>query len=162
MSEILRDKGLDLTTDDPLGIGGLLFDAWRIMQWRSGGCTNSESLLESVLDTALQGLNAWSTSYSQEEPAERRLAFRELGLSIGLSAVEDLHEAVESKPGLFGRNGGPRRRIEALREYLPFRDSIEQFWRVLNSQESAAWVEHREINMVMLATSLAPSGFLSI
>jgi len=162
MSEILRDMGLDLATDDPLGIGGLLFDAWRIMQLAIRGVQNSGSLLESVLDAALQGLNAWSRSYSQEEPAERRLAFRELGLSIGLSAVEDLQEAVESEPGLSGRNGGPRRRIEALREYLSFRDSIEQFWRVPNSQESAAWAEHREINMVMLATSLAPSGFLSI
>jgi hypothetical protein len=31
-----------------------------------------------------------------------------------------------------------------------------------DNRGSAAWVEHREINMVMLATSLAPSGFLSI
>ena len=46
MSEILRDMGLDLATDDPLGIGGLLFDAWRIMQLAIRGVQNSGSLLE--------------------------------------------------------------------------------------------------------------------
>jgi len=118
-----------------------------------------ESLLGSVLDSALQGLGAWSTGFSPDEQPERRLAFRELGLSIGLSAVESLGEAVESGPGLPGRS---RRRIEALLKYLPVRDAIERFWKDGGNRGSSTWVEHREINMVMLATSLAPDGFLSI
>ncbi|HMA55072.1 MAG TPA: hypothetical protein VKT17_11440 [Acidobacteriota bacterium] len=162
MTEILRDTGLDLATDDPLGIGGLLFDAWRILQLEIRGGHGLRELLEHVLDSALPGLKAWSASSSQEEPAERRLAFRELGLSIGLSAAENLWQAVENEPGLSGRNVRFRRPIEALMKFLPYRDSIERFWTDGENRSSAAWVQHREINMVMLATSLAPSGFLSI
>jgi hypothetical protein len=150
MSGILRDMGPDLATDDPLGIGGLLSDAWRIAQLATLDGRRYESLLGSVLDSAIQGLAAWSAGFSPDEPAERRLAFRELGLSIGLSAVESLRESHSRRP------------IEALLKYLPMRDAIERFWMDADNRGSAAWVEHREINMVMLATSLAPSGFLSI
>jgi len=162
MSGILRVMGPDLATDDPLGIGGLLSDASRIVQLAILDSRSYESLLGSLLDSALQGLNAWSTAFSPAEPAERRLAFRELGLSIGLSAVESLREAVEAGPGLLDRKSHSRRPIAALLKYLPIRDAIEQFWMDADNRESATWVEHREINMVMLATSLAPSGFLSI
>jgi hypothetical protein len=39
---------------------------------------------------------------------------------------------------------------------------IEGFWLEGRNRESETWREHRDINMVMLATSLAPDGFLSI
>jgi hypothetical protein len=162
MSEILRNTGLDLATNDPLGIGGLLSDASRIGRLAVLGVPDLRSLLETVLDSALQGMKAWSASFFPEEPAERRLAFRELGLSIGLSAVENLREAIDAEPGLFRRDDRLRRLIDALLRYLPLRDSIEKFWSAGRNRESAAWVGNREINMVMLATSLAPDGFLSI
>ena len=162
MSEILRDTGLDLATDDPLGIGGLLSDASRIAQLGVRNGKPLGRLLESVLDSALQGLKAWSRGPALEDPAEYRLAFRELGLSIGLSAVGNLREAIEREPGLSGWDSSSRRLVQALLEYLPLRDSIERFWKDRKNRGSAAWVEHREINMVMLATSLAPEGFLSI
>jgi hypothetical protein len=162
MAEILRDTGLDLVTDDPLGIGGLLFDASRLAQLAIRGGHLFEGLLESVLDSALLGLKDWARGYSPDDPAELRLAFREFGLSIGLSAVENLRETLEAERGLFGGAGRLRRRVEALLAYLPYRETIELFWREGKNQEVATWVEHREINMIMLATSLAPDGFLSI
>jgi hypothetical protein len=46
--------------------------------------------------------------------------------------------------------------------YLPLRKKIEQFWMDGKNRGASTWIEHREINMVMLATSLAPGGFLRI
>ena len=37
---------------------------------------------------------------------------------------------------------------------------IETFWRAPENQRTDTWVEHRDINEVMLATSLKPEGFL--
>jgi hypothetical protein len=45
---------------------------------------------------------------------------------------------------------------------MPLADAIEQFWMDTRNRESGTWTGHREINMVMLATSLAPGEFLSI
>jgi len=45
---------------------------------------------------------------------------------------------------------------------MPVADAIEQFWLNRPNQQSQPWIEHREINRVMLATSLVPSGFLGI
>ncbi len=162
MAEILRDTGLDLATDDPLGIGGLLFDASRLAQLAIRGDPGFEGLLASVLDSALLGLKDWARGFSPDEPAEFRLAFRELGLSIGLSAVGNLRKVIEAVPGPSGGAGRLRRRVEALVAYWPYKETIERFWRDGKNRESPTWIEHREINMVMLATSLAPAEFLSI
>jgi hypothetical protein len=55
-----------------------------------------------------------------------------------------------------------QRKIAALKGYLPLAGEIEDFWLEGSNRETETWREHREINMVMLATSLAPDGFLSI
>jgi len=44
----------------------------------------------------------------------------------------------------------------------PCCEGIEKFWLDPASRENKTWRAHREINMVMLATSLAPEGFLSL
>ena len=88
MAEICR--GMSLVTDDPLGIGGLLFDASRIAQLMVMGSLMDAGLLETVVDSALLGMESFAKSETLEYPADYRLAFRELGLSIGLSAVETL------------------------------------------------------------------------
>ena len=90
MAEICRGMGKNLATDDPLGIGGLLFDASRIAQLMIHSGLKYESLLENVVDSAVLGLEYFVSNNQLEDPAEYRLAFRELGLSIGLSAVEKL------------------------------------------------------------------------
>ncbi|MDD1701228.1 MAG: hypothetical protein LUQ04_10635, partial [Methanoregula sp.] len=100
MTDICR--GIRLSTDDPLGIGGLLTDASRIAQLIIHGGPRYTGLLESVLDSALAGLVSFKESGSLELPATHRLAFRELGLSIGLSGVEQLPELIGNNPRLFG------------------------------------------------------------
>ena len=52
--------------------------------------------------------------------------------------------------------------MEALMGYERFIETIEQFWLEPANRETGTWTEHRDINGVMLATSLAPDGFLSI
>jgi hypothetical protein len=160
MAEICQ--GLFLATDDPLSIGGLLFDGWRAAQLMMLGQIKSSSLLEKVLDSALIGLDAFAKERTLEDPAGFRLAFRELGLSIGLSAVEKLARWIEECQGLFSRRGMLRGQIEELREYAPLKEKIEQFWMDDGNRRSNTWLEHQEINMVMLATSLAPERFLTI
>lgn len=161
MSEICRGMGMNLSTDDPLGIGGLLFDASRIEQLMIKIGFKYESLLETVVSSALLGMEAFARGDLLGYPAEYRLAFRELGLSIGLKAVKNLQKGIEEKPGMFGRES-LHRRVDALMGYVPLGKTIEQFWMSGKNRETATWVEHREINMVMLATSLSPSEFLMI
>jgi hypothetical protein len=160
MAEICQ--GIKLVTDDPLGIGGLLFDASRIAQLMMQGGLKNISLLETVVDSALLGMEAFAKGETLEYPGEFRLAFRELGLSIGLSAIEKLMKGIEENPNLFSQKSHLQRQVEALMEFMPLRETIEQFWMMRKNREVSTWSLHCEINMVMLATSLAPGVFLMI
>jgi len=40
--------------------------------------------------------------------------------------------------------------------------TIEKFWLEIRSKKSQSWAEHRDINNVMLATSLMPDGYLAL
>ena len=162
MAEICRGMGTNLATDDPLGIGGLLFDASRIAQLMIQGGLKYGSLLENVVDSAMLGLEYFVIKNQLEYPAEYRLAFRELGLSIGLSAVEKLKKGIEENPGVFSQGSRLQKLAEDLMVYLPLRKTIEQFWMDERNRQANTWIEHREINMTMLATSLASGEFLTI
>ena len=65
-----------------------------------------------------------------------QLAFRELGLSIGLAGAKEMN---------------------ILKDHWYIIDQINNYW--INHRE---WTEHRNINQVMLATSLSPQGFLEL
>jgi hypothetical protein len=155
-------QGIRLATDDPLGIGGLLFDAYRIAQLMVKGRLKNHNLLEAVVHAASLGIDSFENSGSLEYPAEYRLAFRELGLSIGLSAVKRLHKGIEENQNIFCQMSSLRQRVEDLRKFMPLGEIIEQFWMDDKNRQASTWIEHREINMVMLATSLAPNRFLMI
>lgn len=159
MAEICR--GMSLATDDPLGIGGLLFDASRSAQLMIQAGFKYETPLEAVLNASLLGMDAFAKGGSLEYPAEYRLAFRELGLAIGLFGVESLRKGIVENPDLF-RQESLHRQIEVLRGYVPIGEAIKQFWMDGKNRETASWIEHQEINMVMLCTSIAPGEFLMI
>jgi hypothetical protein len=150
----------ELATADPLGLGGLLVDAYRLQQLLQQGAQTGTQLLHQLLDAALTGLSHYVRTGELQLPARHRLAFRELGLAIGLHAVERMQQ----EAGHAGENpvASPalRAQLQALMQYLPLRDEIEEFWRAPQQQVTATWIEHRDINEVMLATSLAPDGFL--
>jgi hypothetical protein len=160
MADIGRD--LPLATSDPLGIGCLLFDASRISRLAVQGGPVNPDLLERVIDSALAGLEAFAGTGSLELPARHRLAFRELGLSIGLAGVARLPSWIHNNPHLSDRAGPLRSQLEGLREYVTLKETIEAFWLEGKNRESVTWTEHRDINTVMLATSLVPDGFLDL
>jgi hypothetical protein len=153
-------RGIQLVTDDPLGIGGLLFDASRISQSALHGGKPYAGLLDALLRSALTGLTSFTGSGSLELPARYRLAFRELGVSIGLAGVATLQGIIRNNSELSGKKSVLQQKVDALLEYAPFRENIQQFWLDDNNRKTTSWTEHREINTVMLATSLAPEGFL--
>ncbi len=94
-------QGMSIATDDPLGIGGLLSDSMRIAQLTIKRGSAYDNLLESLLGSGLRGVDYFKRGGSLELPAGYRLAFRELGLSIGLSAAEFLPVLVKENPLLF-------------------------------------------------------------
>ena len=155
-------KGKSWATDDPLGIGGLLMDALKVGQLIVSKYFDRTDLVETLLDSSMEGLGFYARERPLRLPAEYRLAFRELGLSIGLRAVERLKGLIIQNPGLFNNAYTLESRLEGLMRYAPLREEIEMFWLKPTNREVNTWTEHRDINMVMLATSLAPDGFLSL
>ncbi|OPY86136.1 MAG: hypothetical protein A4E73_04047 [Syntrophaceae bacterium PtaU1.Bin231] len=154
--------GINWGTDDPLGLGGLLADAYRVGQLAARGDFAPGELTADLLDASLRGLAAFSVKNSLALPAAYRLAFRELGLSIGLHGVRRLRTLIEENPGISG-NGMPLHgRVEALLRYERLASAIEAFWLDAASREASSWRDHGDINDVMLATSLAPDGFLKL
>jgi hypothetical protein len=141
-----------LATADPLGLGGLLGDAARLAQLAGHRKRAGRDILAAMLSSAHAGLEIYDRE-ELERPASQRLAFRELGLSIGLQAIPTLREHTAG-------DGEVVSMIDDLDRYRPLADDIESFWRDPQHQRSTTWTEHRDINEVMLATSLVPDGFL--
>jgi hypothetical protein len=139
-------------TSDPLGLGGLLSDAARLAQLEDRLDRRGREILDAMLDSALTSLRLYN-SRTLRFPASQRLAFRELGLSIGLQAIPILGKHRT-------RGGNVASTIDRLDGFRPLADDIESFWRDPQHQRSPPWAEHRDINDVMLATSLTPEGFL--
>jgi hypothetical protein len=155
-------EGMTWDTDDPLGIGGLLSDAYRAAQLSVDQGSEENDLLATLLESSLRGLGRFARASLLMSPADYRLAFRELGLSIGLRAVQRLQGLIEAHPNVFGKGHPVHAKIKSLMRYQPLCQGIERFWLDPASRENETWNAHREINMVMLATSLAPDGFLNV
>jgi hypothetical protein len=157
-------QGKTWVTDDPLGMGGLLCDAYRVVQLIINKIFEQTDLPEVLLDSSLPGLESYVKMNYLKLPTDYRLAFRELGLTIGLKAVGRLQGLIEGNPDLLNKKHHPllRTRIESLMQYAPLIKTIENFWLERINREASSWTEHRDINMVMLATSLAPDGYLTV
>ncbi|MDD3984573.1 MAG: hypothetical protein PHY59_01475 [Methanobacterium sp.] len=154
-------KNINLTTDDPLGIGGLLFDAIRITQLITNNILKNTQLLELVLDSSILSLKYYTKNNPLEYPKQYRLAFRELGLVIGLKGLKIMIDLINKNPNLSQINS-LNKRINILEEYLRLGNNIENFWINKENRNTKIWIEHRDINMVMLATALEPHRFLRI
>ena len=69
---------------------------------------------------------------------------------------------MERNPDLFDEKHPVHPRLEGLKKHAGLIEDIESFWLDPKNREAESWKEHGEINMVMLATSLAPEAFLSL
>jgi hypothetical protein len=147
-----------LATTDPLGLGGLLVDAYRIAQLsRWGAWSPGDDLLDALLAAGLAGLEHYVAGPDLRAPAARRLAFRELGLAIGLAAVARMEADAEGGAGV---SGATRALLAHLAGYAPLHEQLGRFWLEPAHRRTQAWLDHEDINDVMLATSLVPEGFL--
>ena len=142
-----------LVTTDPLGLGGLLVDACRLATLMQGTTLpDGAALLELVLAAAAQGLRRGLDGAALSGPAAARLAFRELGLAIGLGAIERL------------RGNGPATGV-SLNQLLgasALRNQLIGFWLDPSHRQGPGYQDHADINDVMLATSLHPDGYLDL
>jgi hypothetical protein len=148
-------------TDDLLGIGGLLSGAYKMAQLIVADSFTRPELLDTVLNDSLTGLAYFTKKSPLNLPAAHRLAFRELGLSIGLQAIERLQGLLEQYPGIFNKKPLIHSRVLSLMRYVRLSEMINAFWLESENKKSDSWTDHRNINMVMLATSLSPDGYLS-
>ena len=105
-----------------------------------------------------QPVQVYANGGELQLPASQRLAFRELGLAIGLRAVEQMWQASEQRRA--PRTSPGRAQLQVLLRFAPLAERIVAFWRSPVNQQADTWSGHRDINEVMLATSLAPQGFL--
>jgi hypothetical protein len=144
----------------------MLIDAYRLYLAHFSGF-DTIMMVENILKQALIGLRLYSDAHPFDDPAHHRLAFRELGLAIGLHSVDLLSQTHnEKKSTEFGSHTQQKYRdisliLEALKIYAHYTDTIESFWQDERHQKERSWLHHLDINEVMLATSLCPVGFLS-
>ncbi len=138
-----------LTTADPLGIGGLLVDAWRLVKLPFA----PKGLLSAMLEAAAAGLGHYAALQDVARPASRRLAFRELGLAIGLAAFSRIPAAAIPRE--------MRATCLQITRHAGLREEIEACWLRGEHRAHRTWTDHADINDVMLATCLCPDGFLA-
>jgi hypothetical protein len=155
-------KGKNWATDDLLGIGGLLCHAYTIMQLIVQKKFNDIDLLGDLLESSLPGLGAYPLSYYIDFPADHRLPFRELGMAIGLHTVDKIEGLIEGKPDVFKKTHTIYSLIKRLKRFTRLGEAIEEFWLNPQNRIARTWTAHRDINGVMLATSLAPDGYLKL
>jgi hypothetical protein len=140
-------------TDDPLGVGALLIGSFRLARIITRNQILEQALMARLMTASRISLEAFADGDPLAGSADSRLAFRELGLAIGLHAID----RVEASPAL---GGGANKALAALSHYQPLASRIDAFWSAPEHQQSRSWTAHADINAVMLATSLAPAGYL--
>jgi hypothetical protein len=137
-------------TSDPLGLGGLLFDVSRLTRlMQHSAIPGDAALLGDLLEGCATGLSAFAASRTLDLPPDHRLAFRELGLAIGLAALPIMEKTPAAAPA-------------TLERHAPLGGRIVETWLSERSQSQETWRAHEDINAVMLATALIPEGFLRL
>jgi len=149
-------------TDDPLGTGGLLVDAFRLAQIRAATEISVPIELPRLLLDSEVGLQAFVHSGLLDYPAQYRLAFRELGLAIGLQALTRLQQLIERFPHRFSLSGAQTAQLHRLDKFAYLIDRLIDFWLQPAHQQMTRWRDHLDINRVMLATCLAPDTYLAV
>jgi hypothetical protein len=150
------------TTDDPLGLGGLLFDAGRLSQLLDNEQFDDIHLLGEVLRACRNSLIGLLDRRYLNQPVSYRLAFRELGLAIGLKALPIIFDAMKKDNGPFESRTAVQRIVDQLSPYESLSEEIVSVWLPHAQNPNQNWKSHQDINDVMLATALIPDMFLSV
>ena len=151
---------MPLETEDPLGLGTLLHDASTTAQLIAIHGVAIEKLLIALLNAANNGIERFIRGGILEQQVRYRLSFRELGLSIGLHALELVQNIIEEYPDKFEQKEVINDILLGLEKYMSLSETIEKFWMHPKNQKNEIWSKDIDMNNVMLATSLVPNGFL--
>jgi hypothetical protein len=154
--------GRNWATEDPLGIGGLLTDACKLFQLIDIHQLHETARLESLLRDIDLSLQAFVTHNQLNLPAEYRLAFRELGLAIGLHTISRMQKRITQRPEDFNNANQLIPLLTNLSHFYRIQEFIENFWLEPDHQSVKSWLEHADINNVMLVTSVEPDGYLQL
>lgn len=152
LNRMARTQGVS-PTDDALGIGGLLCDAL----WLLRGGAQYDDVIRDTISAAAQSLEMFDANAEFSLRARYRLAFRELGMAIGLRGVERLAEMLNDRQELLDGTD-----LERLSQARSLSDRVVASWMDESHRLEKSWTEHADINTVMLATALLPDGFLGL
>ena len=152
----------DWKTNDPLGVGGLLFDACRLSQLICQEQPSELRLLEAVIQGCRDSLMLLFQTSCLNQPTPHRLAFRELGLAIGLRALPIIAGAMDKNRNRFESGLALRQTIDLLLPYESLSDEITGLWLPYVESRPESWRGHQDINEVMLVTAIIPDTFLSV
>jgi hypothetical protein len=148
-------RGATWTTDDPLGAGALLVAGYRLYHLEARHGLAVQELSARVFEAAASSVSAVATGRSLRGAPDARLAFRELGFSIGLHAIERMRADFVGH-----RDPHIDDAIARIAKHTHLAHVIDEFWSAPAHRETHLFREHADINGVMLATSLAPDGYL--
>jgi hypothetical protein len=155
------DAAGTFATVDPLALGGLLLDVSRLVRLAASGALARDlaydRLVERLLVDIDRGLEAFDRSGALFTATDRRLAFREFGLAIGLQSIGVMRVQAQGSSA-FVAAIAPR--IDALARYVPLSERIERAWLEPSAQATEGWQSHIDINEVMLAACLLPEVVL--
>lgn len=154
--------GRSWTTHDALGIGGLLTNSYKLMQLIALNHLDETDRLEELLQDIEYSLHTFIRHKPFNLLAEHRLAFRELGLAIGLQTISKMQDLLKQQPDCFKHPYLLSGLLDKLSAYGPIHEIIEQFWLKPKHQCLDVWQNNADINNVMLATSLHPEGYLHL
>jgi len=149
-------------TADPLGIGGLMTDAYKLVQLVNNLGPKEMDTLEVLLHDIEHSLHTFIAQNQLNEKAEYRLAFRELGLAIGLLTINRILTHIEKHSEKFANATQLRAVLSRLLGFKGIHEYIVSFWLEPEHQSVKTWTEHADINNVMLATTLTSDGYLQL
>jgi hypothetical protein len=138
------DRGT-LATADPLGVGGLFEDAAHLAGVREAP---PEIEVADLLEAGVRGVAHVAGSGVLRGSASGRLAFRELGLAIGLDTVLGLSLDPVS------HSARTHRALQTAKHLGPLARAITQFWSAAASRVAIERGGHVDIDEVMLAAAL--------
>jgi hypothetical protein len=149
--------GQSWVTNDALGTGGLLIDCLHIVQLRRLGRPVEDDLARVVFRDAVRSLEYVSLMLEHPGPADQRLAFRELGLALGLRAAARL-----AQPPFTDSGDTDEAWIRRVERHQHLATDITSFWSQPANRSDPTWTDHWDIGSVMLAVTLAPAGYLDL
>ncbi len=139
-------KDMSWYTSDALGIGGLLLNTVKAaLMVRNGQKLPKNIAPGKLLADSMDSLQAYlRNSPGPLQPAESRLPFRELGLSLGIYAIIGMQKKLVL----------PDLDVRPVENFFDLAEDLENFWLFPQHQEAQTWKNHHDINAVTLASSL--------